>query len=316
MHAIVFHGEELRLEERPDPVPGSNDVVVAQQYAAVNPADLAQRAGHYPAPPGAPQDVPGLEVCGRVVARGDAVLGRQLGDRVFGLVGGGGLADRVVVHERHVVGVPERLDDLEAAAVPEAFLTAHDAIVTQAGVGAGDVLLVNGANGGVGISAVQIGRLVGARVFASARSEEVRGRLAELRAEAVSPDEAPERVRDAGGADVILELVGAPNLPGNLEVLAMKGRIVVVGTGAGADTPLSLRALMGRRARILGTHLRARPLEEKAAAVQAFGHEIVPALADGRLHGFVDRVFPAAQADGAFAYMTQPGKFGKVLLEF
>ena len=115
---------------------------------------------------------------------------------------------------------------------------------------------------------------------------------------------------------MILELVGAPNLPGNLEVLAMKGRIVVVGTGAGADTPLSLRALMGRRARILGTHLRARPLEEKAAAVQAFGHEIVPALADGRLHGFVDRVFPAAHADGAFAYMTQPGKFGKVLLEF
>ena len=297
MHAIVLHGEELRLEERPDPVPGSNDVVVAQQYAAVNPADLAQRAGHYPAPPGAPQDVPGLEVCGRVVARGDAVLGRQLGDRVFGLVGGGGLADRVVVHERHVVGVPERLDDLEAAAVPEAFLTAHDAIVTQAGVGAGDVLLVNGANGGVGISAVQIGRLVGARVFASARSEEVRGRLAELRAEAVSPDEAPERVRDAGGADVILELVGAPNFSLDLE-------------------PLSLRALMGRRGRILGTHLRARPLEEKAAAVQAFGHEIVPALADGRLHGFVDRVFPAAQADDAFAYMTRPGKFGKVLLEF
>src|SRR3954452_12449692 len=316
MRAIVLHGEELRLEERPDLVPGSNEVVVAQPYAALNPADLAQRAGRYPAPPGAPKDVPGLEVCGRVVAVGDAVLGPQVGDRVFGIVGGGGLADRVVVHERHVVGVPDRLDDQEAAATPEAFLTAHDAIVSQCGLGPGDVLLVNGANGGVGIAAVQIGRLIGARVIASVRSEGARGRLEELGAMVVSPDEAAERVRDAGGADVILELIGGPNVPGNLDALAMKGRVVIVGTGAGADAPLSLRALMGRRARVLGTHLRARPLEEKAAAVQAFGHQIVPALADGSLRGFVDRIFPADQLDDAFAYMVQPGKFGKVLLEF
>jgi NADPH:quinone reductase-like Zn-dependent oxidoreductase len=132
----------------------------------------------------------------------------------------------------------------------------------------------------------------------------------------VSPDEAAERVRDVGGADVILELIGGPNVPGNLDALAMKGRVIIVGTGAGADAPLSLRALMGRRARVLGTHLRARPLEEKAAAVQAFGHQIVPALADGRLLGFVDRIFPAEQVDDAFAYMVQPGKFGKVLLAF
>lgn len=316
MRAIVLDGENLRLDERPDPVPGSQEVVVAQPYAALNPADLAQRAGRYPPPPGAPQDVPGMEVCGAVVARGDAVLGWKVGDRVFGLVGGGGLADRVAVHERHVVAVPERLDEREAAAVPEAFLTAHDAIVTQAGLGAGDVLLVNGANGGVGIAAVQIGRLVGARVIATARSEEARGRLAELGAEAVAPDDAPERVREAGGADVILELVGAPNVPGDLDVLAMKGRLVIVGTGAGADAQLSLRALMGRRAKILGTVLRARPLEEKAAAIQAFGHQIAPALADGRLRGFVDRVFPADQVDEAFAHMAKPGKFGKVLLEF
>ena len=316
MRAIVLHGEELRLEDRTDPVPGSSELVVAQPYAALNPADLAQRAGRYPAPPGAPQDVPGLEVCGRVVAVGDAVLGPQVGDRVFGIVGGGGLADRVVVHERHVVGVPDRLDDREAAAVPEAFLTAHDAVVTQAGLAAGDVLLVNGANGGVGIAAVQIGGLVGARVLASARADEARERLAELGAEAVAPDSAHERARDAGGANVILELVGAPNVAADLEALATKGRLVIVGTGAGADAPLSLRALMGRRARILGTVLRARPLEEKAAAVQAFGHQIVPALADGRLRGFVDSVFPAEQVDEAFAYMAEPGKFGKVLLEF
>jgi NADPH:quinone reductase-like Zn-dependent oxidoreductase len=316
MRAIVLYGQELRLEERPDPTPGSNDVVVGAEFAGINPADLAQRAGRYPAPPGAPQDIPGLEVAGRVAACGDHVRDWQVGDRVFGLVGGGGLADGVVVHERHVVAVPERLDEQEAAAVPEAFITAHDAIVSQAGLGAGDVLLVNGASGGVGSAAVQIGVLAGARVFASVRSEEAGRRLADFGAEVVGPDDAIARVRSAGGADVVLELVGSPNLAGDLEALATKGRIVIVGTGAGDEAPLSLRALMGRRGRILGTMLRARPLEEKTAAVQAFGHGVVPFLADGRAHGIVDRVFPAEQADEAFEYMARPGKFGKVLLAF
>jgi NADPH:quinone reductase-like Zn-dependent oxidoreductase len=314
--AIVLHGEELRLEERPDPEPGSHEVVVATQFAGINPADLAQRAGRYPAPPGAPQDVPGLEVAGRVVACGAQVRDWKEGDRVFGLVGGGGLADRVAVHERHVVAVPERLDEQEAAAVPEAFVTAHDAIATQAGLGAGDVLLVNGASGGVGTAAVQIGVLSGARVFASVRSEATRAAVAELGAEVVGPDDAFARVREAGGADVVLELVGSPNLAGDLDALATKGRVVIVGTGAGDEAPLSLRALMGRRARIMGTVLRARPLEEKAAAMQAFRHEVVPFLADGRARGIVDRVFPAAEADDAFVYMAQPGKLGKVLLAF
>jgi NADPH2:quinone reductase len=316
VRAVVLDGGELRLEERPDPVPGSNEVLVAAPYAAVNPADLAQRAGRYPAPPGAPQDVPGLEVCGTVVACGEAVLGWKAGDRVFGLVGGGGLADRVAVHERHVVAVPERLDDLEAAAVPEAFLTAHDAMVSQGGLDSGELLLVNGANGGVGTAAVQIGVLVGARVVASARSDEGRTRLSELGAVAVAPDDVEERVRAGGGADVILELVGGPNLALDLAVLATKGRLLVVGSGAGDAVELSLRALTSRRGRIIGTVLRARPLEEKAAAVQAFGRHLLPALADGRLRGIVDRVFPAEDVAAAFEHMTQPGKFGKVLLAF
>ena len=316
MRAIVLDGEELRLEKRADPVPGSSEVLVSARYAALNPADLAQRAGRYPAPPGAPQDVPGLEVCGRVVGCGDAVLGWSVGDRVFGLVGGGGLADRVAVHERHVVAVPERLDELEAAAVPEAFLTAYDAIVDQAGLGSGDVLLVNGANGGVGTAAVQIGRHAGARVIASARSEDARARLAELGAEAVAPGDVRERLQSVGGADVILELVGAPNFSLDLEVLATKGRLLVVGSGGGEQAEVSLRAVSSRRARIIGTVLRARPLEEKAAAVQAFGRHLLPALADGRLRGVVDRVFPVEQVETAFDYMAQPGKFGKVLLEF
>jgi NADPH2:quinone reductase len=316
VRAIVLDGEELRLEERPDPEPGSSEVVVAAPFAAVNPADLAQRAGRYPAPPGAPQDVPGLEATGTVVACGDQVRDWQVGDRVFGLVGGGGLADRVVVHERHVVAVPDRLDAEEATAVPEAFITAHDAVVTQAGLGPGDVLLVNGANGGVGTAAVQIGVLTGAHVFASARSDDALRRLAELGADAMGVEDAFRLVRGEGGADVVLELVGAPNLEADLEALAAKGRVLIVGTGAGADTQLSLRTLMGRRGRILGTMLRARSLEEKAEAVQAFGHAVVPFLADGRARGFVDRVFPAEEAAEAFDHMARPGKFGKVLLRF
>jgi NADPH:quinone reductase-like Zn-dependent oxidoreductase len=314
--AVVIDGEELRLDERPDPVPGSSEVLVAAPFAAINPADLAQRAGRYPAPPGAPKDVPGLEVTGEIVACGDAVRDWQIGDRVFGLVGGGGLADRVAVHERHVVAVPDRLEDEEATAVPEAFLTAHDAIVTQAGLGAGDLLLVNGASGGVGSAAVQIGVLLGAQVFAAARSDDARSKLAELGADAMDQDDAFRLVQAAGGADVIIELVGSPNLANDLASLAMKGRLVIVGTGAGDEAPLPLRALMSRRTRILGTMLRARPLEEKAAAVQAFGHAILPFIEDGRAHGIVDRIFPAEQVAEAFEYMAKPGKFGKVLLRF
>ena len=318
MRAIVYTGtggrEVMRLEERPDPVPGSEEVLVAARFAGINTADLAQRAGAYPAPPGAPQDVPGLEVAGTVVAKGAAVRDFAEGDRVFGLVGGGGLADRVLVHERHATRVPERLSDEEAAGLPEAFITSHDAIVTRGALGLGDVLLVNGANGGVGSAGVQIGVVAGARVFASARS--AHGQLAELGAEAVLPDDAVAAVQAAGGADVVLELVGAPNVDRNLDALATKGRIVVVGTGAGTDADLSLRKLMHKRATIHGTVLRARPLEEKAAAVQAFAHEVVPHLASGRMRAIVDRVFPVEEAADAFDHMAGSGKFGKVLLAF
>jgi NADPH:quinone reductase-like Zn-dependent oxidoreductase len=314
MHAIVFTGaggrEVMGLEERPDPVPGSNEVVVAASHAGLNPADLIQRAGHYPAPPGAVADVPGLEVGGTVVATGDAVLGWQVGDRVFGIVGGGGLADRVVVHERHVARVPDRLSDEQAAAVPEAFITAHDAIFTRAGLVSGETLLVNGANGGVGTAAVQLGLAAGARVLANARDEPARERLAAMGAD-------PVALADVDGeADVVLELVGAPNLPGDLLALATKGRIIVVGTGAGVEFDMSLRALMGKRASLMGTVLRARPMEEKGAAVQAFARGVVPLLAEGRIAPPIDRVFAAADAADAFDHLAARGKFGKVLLQF
>jgi NADPH2:quinone reductase len=318
VRAIVFTGaggaEVMRLEERPDPSPGSDELLVAVRFAGLNSADLSQRAGSYPAPPGSPADVPGLEVAGTVVAAGDGVRGVSEGDRVFGLVGGGGLADRVVVHSRHAVAVPDELSDEEAASIPEVFITAHDAVVTRGDLGLGDVLLVHGANGGVGSAAVQIGVLAGARVLASARSGHEQ--LAALGAEPVEPADAVAAAQAAGGADVVLELVGAPNLPGDLEALAQKGRIVVVGTGAGADADVSLRAVMGKRAAIHGTVLRARPLEEKAAAVQRFAHELVPHFGTGRLRALVDSVYPAEQAEEAFDRMAGSGKFGKVLLDF
>ncbi len=320
MRAVVFTGaggnEVIRLQERPDPVPQGGELLVAVRYAALNPADAAQRDGHYPAPPGSPADVPGIEVAGTVLAAGPTALRFQPGARVFGLVGGGGLADRVVVHERHVAPVPERLDDLAAAAVPEAFVTAHDAVLAQAGLRPGELLAVNGANGGVGTAAVQIASVAGARVLGTVRDTELRERVAALGADVVAPAELVEAARARGGADVVLELVGAPNLGPDLEALATKGRIVVVGTGAGADAALSLRLLMGRRARVLGTVLRARPLEEKAAAVRAFEREVLPHLASGRIGPLVDRVFPADQAAEAFERLEAPGKLGKVLLDF
>jgi NADPH:quinone reductase len=185
----------------------------------------------------------------------------------------------------------------------------------QAGLAAGDVLLVNGANGGVGTAAVQIGRLVGARVLASIRSEEGRARIAELGAEAVSPGEAHERARDAGGADVILELVGAPNLPENMQALATGGRIAVIGVGAGAKAELNLLALMGKRARIHGSTLRARPLEEKALAARRLEHEVLALFESGELKVPVAESFPLERAADAYERFAGGGKLGKVVLE-
>jgi len=320
VRAVVFTGaggnEVVSVEERADPLPTGDELSVRVRYAALNGADLAQRAGHYPAPAGSPQDIPGLEVAGTVIARGETARGFEIGDRVFGLVGGGGLADRVVVHERHVVAVPDALDDPGAAAVPEVFITAHDAVCSLAGLRPGELLVVTGANGGVGTAAIQIGVVVGARVIATVRSVDVRRDVAALGADVIGQSDLAEHAQRLGGADVVIELVGAPNLESDFAALATKGRIVIVGTGAGAEAELSLRTLMGKRARLIGTGLRHRPLEEKALAVQVFGREIVPHLAARRIVPLVDRIFPAAEAREAFDRMEAVGKLGKVLLDF
>lgn len=323
MRAVTYTGaggnEVIKVGERPDPTPEGDEVLIAASFAGINNGDINQRDGLYPAPPGSPADIPGLEVAGEIVAVGPRVLGRKVGERVMGLVGGGGLADRVAVSERHVVLVPDRLSESEAAATPEAFITAHDAIRGQADLAPGEVLLVNGASGGVGSAAVQIGRAAGAIVVGTSRTEEGRRLITDLGGVATDPADVAETIAEASGgrgADVVLELVGAPNLATDQDVLAFWGRIVIIGVGAGAKAEINLRKLMGVRGRVLASTLRARPSEEKAAAVQAFGREMVPQLARGEVAPIVDRSFPAADIAAAFEHFEKAPKRGKVLLDF
>ena len=318
MRCVVFNGtggnEVVSVQSRPDPVPGKFEVLVATQYAAVNPADVLQREGRHPAPAGSPADIPGLEVAGQVIATGDAVTGFAIGESVFGLVGGGGLADRVIAHERELARVPEALDAEAAASAPEAFLTAFDALYVQARLAPGEVVLVNGASGGVGTAAVQLAVALGARVVANVRSEGRRQAVAELGATVRGAPEVFECVRELGGADTILELVGATHMHENLNALAPSGTIVVVAAQPGDEVTLSLRDVMARRGHIIGTTLRRRPLEQKAVLVQRFARQVVPWLAERRLVPIVDRVFELSQATDAFDYVRTPGKLGKVLL--
>jgi putative PIG3 family NAD(P)H quinone oxidoreductase len=322
VRAVVFTGpggnEVIDVQDRPDPEHGPQDVLVQVRFAGLNPADSLQRSGRYPAPPGAPADIPGLEVCGTVLACGAEVNRWKPGDRVFGLTGGGGLASRVAVHETNVTEVPGSLDDPEAAGVPEVFITAHDAVVSQCGLSAGETLLVHGAAGGVGTAACQIAKEVGASALAVVRSDSAAEIVRALGAQAVRDETFVEEVEvktGGRGADVILELVGAPHFPGNLRALASKGRIVIVGVSSGAGAEISLFALMQRRASIRGTVLRPRPVEEKALAVAAFAREVVPGLAAGRMRPVIDSVYPLEQAREAFARLDGRGKAGKVLLE-
>jgi NADPH:quinone reductase len=318
MRCVVYDGhggpEVVAVRDRDEPRPGRFEVVIAPVFAGLNPADVLQREGRHPVPVGSPPDVPGLEVAGAVVAVGEAVSAHRLGDRVFGLVGGGGLAQRVVAHEREVVPVPDALDDAEAAATPEAFVTAFDALCCQAGLGTGDTLLINGAGGGVGTAAAQLGSALGARVIASVRSDSVRPRVAALGVEALAVDDAFARARELGGADVILELVGAPHMAGNLEALAPLGRILIVAAKPGDEATISLRDLMATRGRLLGTTLRTRPAEQKGALMQAFAKRVVPLLQRRTVRPVVDRVFALDDAVEALDAVRRPGKFGKLLL--
>lgn len=311
MRAVTIRDEQLSVEDHPDPEPGSGEVLIGVRAAGLNGADMMQRAGRYPAPPGAPQDIPGLELAGEVIALGPGARRFSEGDRVMGIVGGGGQAELATVNERTLMTVPEELSFNEAGGTPEVFTTAHDAVFTQAGLQAGERLLVHGGAGGVGCAAVQLGRAAGARVTATVRNHELHEAVSALGANVMDP----EGFADHGPFDVILELVGAVNLQGNLKSLETGGRIVVIGTGAGAKGEINLGLVMMKRARLLGSTLRARPLELKALTARAMERSVLPALASGAVRVPIARVYPLEEAVAAYDHFAGGGKLGKIVLE-
>jgi putative PIG3 family NAD(P)H quinone oxidoreductase len=325
MRAIVIREpggpDVLELRDLPDPVPSRGEVRVRVHATAVNRADLLQRRGLYPAPPGAPADVLGLEIAGEVDAVADGVTELEPGDRVFGIVGGGGYAEYVVVHARTLARIPEGMTFAAAAAVPEAFVTAWDAMVEQAGLSAGETVLVHAAGSGVGTAGVQIARAIGARVVGTARTLEKLGRARELGLanaivvkEGMFAREVLAHTRGAG-VDVVLELVGGAYVAEDLACLAQRGRIVVVGMMGGTQAQVDLSMLMHKRAVLRGTVLRARPLEEKILAARALERHIAPLFAAGTLRPVVDCVLPLARAAEAHRLVESNATFGKVVLE-
>ncbi len=311
MRAVTIQDTQLVVEERPDLEPGHGELLVRVRGAGINGADMLQRRGAYPAPPGAPEDIPGLELAGEVAALGPGASRFAEGDRVMAVVGGGGQAELAVVHERAAMPVPDGLGWAEAGGLPEVFTTAHDAVFSQAGLRSGEHLLVHGAAGGVGTAAVQLGRAAGARVTATVRREEQRAEVERLGARAI----APEGFGESGPYDVILELVGASNLEENLASLAIGGRIAVIGVGGtGPVAEINLLAVMQKRARIHGSTLRARPLEQKAAAARLMEKEVLPHFADGTLTVPVAATFPLEEAEQAYDRFAAGGKLGKLVL--
>ena len=329
MRAIVIREpggpEVLELRELPLPEPGRGQVRVRVAASGINRADLLQRRGGYPAPAGWPAEIPGLEFAGTVEALGEdtATLGQvRIGDRVMGIVGGGGYAEAVVVHARELVPVPARVSLAEAGGIAEVFMTAFDALLTQMKLRLGETLLVHAVGSGVGTAALQLACVAGARVIGTSRTPAKLARAQELGLyEGVHVSDAswPERVlglTGGRGADVILDLVGAPYLAGNQKVLAARGRMIVVGVTGGGKVAIDLRALLTRRASITGTVLRARPLEEKIVLARAFTERVVPLLTAGTVRPVVDAIYQPEQVAEAHARLEASDTFGKLLLSW
>lgn len=310
MQAVTIVDGALEWREHPDPVPGLGEVLVRVRAAGLNSADRLQVRGFYPAPPGSPPDIPGLELAGEVVELGPGADRFAVGDRVMAVVGGGGQAELCVVHQRHLLAIPDGVDWAAAGGFPEAFTTAHDALFTQAGLAMGERLVVHGAAGGVGLAGVQLGVAAGATVVATVRNESLRDAVGEFGATVVAPAD----FVDHGPFDVVLELIGGPNLADDVRSLATGGRITIIGAGAGATAELSLLDLMGKRGRIHGSTLRARSLEDKAAAARAVERHVLPLLADGRVRVPVEATVPMAEAAAAYEQFTAGGKLGKIVL--
>jgi NADPH2:quinone reductase len=311
MHAVTIVDGALAWLPHPDPQPGKGELLVRVRAAGVCRGDLMQRDGLYPPPPGtAPPELPGIELAGEVAACGPGVRRFGVGDRVMAVVPGAGQAELAVVPEPLAVPVPDGVSFAQAGGFPENYTTAHDALFTQCGLAMGERVCIHGAAGGVGTAAVELAVAAGSTVVATVRNEALRDGVAALGAKVV----APEAFVEAGPFDVILELVGAPNMPANLDALATGGRISVIGVSAGLTAQLNLLALMGKRARLHGSTLRPRPLEDKAQAARRIERQVLPLLARGAVTVPIAATFPLAEAAAAYERFAAGGKLGKIVL--
>jgi NADPH:quinone reductase len=315
--------EGLEIREVPDAPRATIDRVrVRVRAAGLNRADVLQRLGRYPAPPGYPQDIPGIEFAGEVDEIGDEVRMWNVGDRVFGLIGGGGQAQYVTVHESALAPIPPNLDWAEAAAVPEVFMTAHDALFTQCDLTIGERVLIHAVGSGVGTAAIQLIRAAGAFAYGTSRTADKLERakdfgLTESFVATGDPMEfvaAVKRWTKDVGVDVVLDLVGAAYLKANLAALANKGRLIFVGTTSGSKAEIDLSVAMHKRLRIMGTALRTRSLEEKATATRLFAQHVIPLLASGVVRPVIDKVFPMEDVRAAHQRIESNESFGKVVL--
>jgi putative PIG3 family NAD(P)H quinone oxidoreductase len=312
--------EVLTPSEVPDPVPGEGEILVRNHATALNRADILQRRGFYPPPPGA-SEVPGLECAGEVESLGRGVSRFRPGDRIFALLAGGGYAEKVAVHADVAMPVPERLDFVHAAAVPEVFMTAYDNLVNHGRLGAGGWALIHGGGSGVGTAGIQLAKRRGARVVVTVGSKEKAERCLALGADAAvnyKEEDFPERVleiTEGRGVDVVLDIMGASYLDGNLRSLAPEGRLVVIGAQGGLQAELNLGLLLGKRLSIHATTLRARPVAYKARLARQLERDVLPGLADGSLVPVVDRVFPLDRAAEAHRLMESNAHFGKIVLK-
>ncbi len=324
MRAIVIDApggpEVLQWREVPAPEPERGEVLVRVRATAVNRADLLQRMGLYPAPPDAPQQIPGLEFAGEIDAVGAGVSAWKPGDRVFGLVGGGAYAEKLVTRAECVARIPDGISFSDAAAIPEAFITAWDAMVTQAGLGAGETVLIHAVGSGVGTAAVQIAHALSARPLGTARTAAKLARASKLgmdRGFTVDGGKfADDVLRATGGrgVDVVVDLVGGSYVAEELACVSSQGRIVIVGLVGGMRAELDLGLMMRKRLVVIGTQLRARALGEKIEVTRTFARHVVPLVEAGRLVPVVDRVLPLTEAAAAHAAMASNEGFGKIVL--
>jgi len=321
---IVSHGGVEGLEVREVEMPASptaDRVRVRVHAAALNRADILQRQGRYPAPPGVPQDIPGLEFAGEVDEVGKDVRAWEPGQRVFGIIAGGAQAEYVVVPENTLAEIPANLDWAAAAAVPEAFITAHDALFTQAELQIGDSVLIHAAGSGVGTAAIQLARAMGARVYGTSRATDKLERAKSFGLDNAvvvnNPNDFVDAVRqwtNGQGVNIILDLVGGAYFEANVSALAPKGRLMLIGTTSGSQATLDFSTVMRKRLRITGTVLRNRSPEEKAAATRLFVNHVVPLLASGAVQPTIDSTYSLDEIRAAHARLESNKTFGKVVL--